>query len=97
MSEAKNIIKSFSLPSLPSSSPPMIAAGLWSREVLSKHSTTSFSVTNPNGIAVVHLEESSHCVINEEPGKFLVELVNRVLPLVSAGVNEKKEARENNE
>ena len=29
---------------------------------------------------LVHFEESSHTVINEEPGKFLVSLVNKVLP-----------------
>lgn len=29
---------------------------------------------------LIHFEESSHTVINEEPGKFLVSLVNKVLP-----------------
>ena len=30
---------------------------------------------------LIHFEESAHCVINEEPGKFLVALVNKVLPM----------------
>ena len=29
---------------------------------------------------LVHFDESSHTVVNEEPGKFLVALVNKVLP-----------------
>ena len=35
--------------------------------------------------ALIHFEESSHFVINEEPGKFLITLVNKVLPLASEG------------
>ncbi len=31
---------------------------------------------------LIHFEESCHSVVNEEPGKFLMSLVNRVLPLV---------------
>ena len=30
--------------------------------------------------ALVHFQESAHIVLNEEPGKFIVELVNKVLP-----------------
>ena len=29
---------------------------------------------------LIHFEESSHVVINEEPGRFLLALVNRILP-----------------
>ena len=29
---------------------------------------------------LIHFEESSHCVMNEEPGKFLLALVTQVLP-----------------
>ena len=29
---------------------------------------------------IVHFEESSHIVINEEPGRFMTQLVNKVLP-----------------
>ena len=32
---------------------------------------------------LIHFEESSHWICNEEPGKFLVSLVNRVLPFAS--------------
>jgi len=33
---------------------------------------------------LLHFEESSHFIINEEPGKFLTALVNKVLPFVEA-------------
>ena len=33
---------------------------------------------------LIHFEESSHFVVNEEPGKFLVELVNKVLPFTQS-------------
>ena len=33
---------------------------------------------------LIHFEESSHMTFNEEPGKFLTALVNRVLPLAAA-------------
>ena len=36
---------------------------------------------------LVHFEESSHCVINEEPGRFLIGLVNKVLPFAKPEVN----------
>ena len=37
---------------------------------------------------LVHFEESSHFIINEEPGKFLVELVNKVLPCAQQASSE---------
>ena len=33
---------------------------------------------------LIHFEESAHFIVNEEPGKFLVNLVNKVLPLAKA-------------
>jgi len=33
---------------------------------------------------LVHFDDSAHMVVNEEPGKFLIELVNKVLPYASA-------------
>ena len=33
---------------------------------------------------LIHFEESSHMIINEEPGKLLVALVNQVLPLAQS-------------
>ena len=38
------------IPPLPSQSPDTIAALLWAREVLQKHLTTTYAVTDPNGI-----------------------------------------------
>lgn len=37
--------------------------------------------------SLIHFEESSHMIVNEEPGKFLVSLVKNVLPLayINAG------------
>ena len=40
---------------------------------------------------LIHFEESSHFVINEEPGKYLVELVNRVLPFAQTEIDQVKE------
>ena len=36
---------------------------------------------------LVHFEESSHAVVNEEPGKFLIALVNKVLPFCEPEMN----------
>ena len=36
---------------------------------------------------LLHFENSSHIVINEEPGKFLVALVEKVLPFAQGGSN----------
>jgi len=33
---------------------------------------------------LIHFEESGHAVVNEEPGKFLVALVNKVLPFAQS-------------
>lgn len=41
---------------------------------------------------LIHFEQSSHCVVNEEPGKFLVKLINKVLPFAQSETN--KEAQE---
>ena len=35
---------------------------------------------------LIHFEESSHFVVNEEPGKFLIALVNSVLPFAQDGI-----------
>ena len=40
-----------------------------------------FSQINAPYKELVHFEESSHVIVNEEPGKVLVALVNKVLPL----------------
>ena len=34
---------------------------------------------------LIHFEESSHCIVNEEPGKVLIALVNQVLPFAANG------------
>ena len=39
-----------------------------------------FSEINAPYKELIHFEESAHAVLNEEPGKFIVELVNKVLP-----------------
>ena len=36
---------------------------------------------------LIHFEESSHCIVNEEPGKFLMALVNKVLPYAQEPLN----------
>ena len=36
---------------------------------------------------LIHFEESSHFIVNEEPGKILVALVNKVLPFAQAGTD----------
>ena len=38
---------------------------------------------------LVHFEESSHFVVNEEPGKFLIALVNKVLPFADSEINKR--------
>ena len=38
---------------------------------------------------VLHFEESSHAVVNEEPGKFLIALVNKVLPFSQTETSKK--------
>ena len=47
---------------------------------------------------LVHFEESSHFVVNEEPGKFLVSLVNKVLPFAQSEADQsahiKKQAQQ---
>lgn len=48
---------------------------------------------------LIHFDESAHAVVNEEPGKFLVALVNKVLPFaqsVSDKTTEKSELASNN-
>ena len=35
---------------------------------------------------LIHFEESSHIIVNEEPGKVLIALVNKVLPLVQKDI-----------
>ena len=40
---------------------------------------------------LIHFEESSHFVVNEEPGKFLVALVNKVLPFAQSVSNKTTE------
>lgn len=45
---------------------------------------------------LVHFEESSHCVINEEPGRFLIALVNKVLPFAKPEVNKVNKSVSNN-
>lgn len=41
-----------------------------------------FAQINAPHKELIHFEESSHVVVNEEPGKVLTALVNKVLPLV---------------
>lgn len=48
-----------------------------------------FEEINAPNKELVHFEESSHVVLNEEPGKFLVALVNKVLPYAQAKNNGK--------
>ena len=36
---------------------------------------------------LIHFEESSHMIVNEEPGKVLMALVNKVLPCAQAGTD----------
>ena len=43
-------LSALGLPPLPSSSPDTIAALMWAREVLQKHQTTTYAVTDPKGI-----------------------------------------------
>ena len=39
---------------------------------------------------LIHFEESSHAVVNEEPGKFLMALVNKVLPFAEDVTDERE-------
>ena len=50
MSKTIDIPAALGLPPLPSSSPDTIAALMWAREVLQKHLTTTYAVTDPKGI-----------------------------------------------
>ena len=50
MSPNPDILDALGLPPLPSTSPDTIAALLWAREVLQQHITTTYAVTDPNGI-----------------------------------------------
>ena len=38
---------------------------------------------------LIHFEESSHMIVNEEPGKILVALVNQVLPFAQSKILDK--------
>ena len=50
MSNTVNIPAALGLPPLPSTSPDTIAALMWAREVMQKHITTTYAVTDPKGI-----------------------------------------------
>ena len=50
MTNPIDIPATFGLPPLPSTSPDTIAALMWAREVMQKHQTTTYAVTDPNGI-----------------------------------------------
>ena len=50
MTKSIDIPIALGIPPLPSQSPDTIAALLWAREVLQKHLTTSYAVTDPKGI-----------------------------------------------
>ena len=50
MPKNSDILAGLGLPPLPSSSPDTMAALLWTREVLQKHLTTTYAVTDPKGI-----------------------------------------------
>ena len=58
---------------------PVSLSDAWFEEITAPHKE------------LIHFEESSHFVINEEPGKFVVELVNRVLPFAQAEIDQAKE------
>ena len=58
---------------------PISLSDAWFEEITAPHKE------------LIHFEESSHYVINEEPGKFVVELVNRVLPFAQAEIGQVKE------
>jgi len=53
---------------------PVTLSDQWFQEICAPHKE------------LIHFTESSHCVVNEEPGKFLVALVNKVLPFAQSGV-----------
>ena len=42
---------------------------------------------------LIHFEESSHAVVNEEPGKFLIALVNKVLPFAQSEIDKAVESK----
>ena len=48
-----------------------------------------FSQINAPFKELIHFEESSHLIINEEPGKVLTALVNKVLPMAQAATDRK--------
>ena len=48
-----------------------------------------FSEINAPYKELIHFEESSHFLVNEEPGKFLVSLVNKVLPFMNPMLDKK--------
>ena len=50
-----------------------------------------FSEINAPYKELIHFEESSHCVVNEEPGKVLVALVTKVLPFAQTETNKGEE------
>ena len=50
MSKSLDIPAALGLPPLPSNSPDTITALMWAREVLQKHATTSYAVSDPKGI-----------------------------------------------
>ena len=47
---------------------PVLLSDKWFSEINSPHKE------------LIHFEESSHCVVNEEPGKFLINFITKVLP-----------------
>ena len=48
-----------------------------------------FSQINAPYKELIHFDESSHFVVNEEPGKFLITLVNKVLPFSQSEIDKK--------
>lgn len=50
MSKYDDVISGLGLPPLPSHSPDTIAALIWAREVMQKHTTSTYAVADPNGI-----------------------------------------------
>ena len=50
MASNTDLLSALGLPSLPSSSPDTVAALMWAREVLQKHTKTTYEVQDPKGI-----------------------------------------------
>lgn len=50
MSNPFDIPASLGLPPLPSTSPDAMATLMWAREVMQKHNTITYAVTDPKGI-----------------------------------------------